>query len=131
VLTSLAPPPKSLAHGQASAKVGPGPVKRVLEKAGYRLQVSVDPNRAAVPNSFAVDISRGGRPVRGADVTATFTMLDMEMGQIAYTLPEQRPGAYARSAPALGMVGHWGLRFAVRPPNGTPFDVLLLDRANG
>jgi hypothetical protein len=29
------------------------------------------------------------------------------------------------------MVGHWGLDFNVRPPGGTPFDVLLVDKANG
>jgi hypothetical protein len=29
------------------------------------------------------------------------------------------------------MVGHWGLSFNVTPRGGTPFDVLLVDRANG
>jgi copper transport protein len=64
-------------------------------------------------------------------VTASFAMLDMEMGQLAYHLAEQSPGVFSRSAPALVMVGHWGLDFNVRPRGGTPFDVLLVDKANG
>jgi copper transport protein len=106
-------------------------VTQVLQKNGYQLQFHVDPNRAAVPNQFAVRIDRGGRPVRGADVTATFTMLDMEMQQQAYKLSEASPGLYEHSAPALVMVGHWGLSFAIAPQGGAPFTVLLVDRANG
>ena len=132
LLSSLAPPAKALARiGGAAARVGPGPVTRVVEWAGYRLALRVEPNRAAVPNSFAVRISRGGTPVRGADVTATFAMLDMEMGQQAYHLSETSPGFYEREAPALVMVGHWGLSFDVRPPGRQPFDVLILDHATG
>ena len=91
----------------------------------------VTPNRAAVPNSFAVRITRGGQPVRGADVTATFAMLDMEMGTQEYRLAETAPGLYQHAAPALVMVGHWGLSFGVAPRGEKPFDVLLVDRANG
>ena len=29
------------------------------------------------------------------------------------------------------MVGHWGITFDVEPPGGEPFDVVLVDRANG
>jgi hypothetical protein len=29
------------------------------------------------------------------------------------------------------MVWHWGLSFNVTPRGGTPFNVLLVDRANG
>ena len=132
VLSSLPPPPKALAEiGGASAHTGPGPVTRVLTQHGYTLAFHVTPNRAAVPNDFAVRIERNGRPVTGADVTETFTMLDMEMQQQAYKLSESSPGLYEHSAPALVMVGHWGLSFAITPPGGTPFTVLLVDRANG
>jgi len=41
------------------------------------------------------------------------------------------PGLYEHSAPALVMVGHWGLSFAIAPQGATPFSVLLVDRANG
>jgi copper transport protein len=132
VLSSLPPPPKALASiGGASAHTGPGPVTQVVTKNGYRLEFHVTPNRAAVPNEFAVRIDQAGRPVHGADVTTSFTMLDMEMQQQSYKLSESSPGLYEHSAPALVMVGHWGLSFAISPPTGAPFTVLLVDRANG
>jgi copper transport protein len=132
VLTSLAPPSKALANiGKVAAKVGPGPAHTIVRRDGYVLDFSVDPNRAAVPNEFSVKITRGGKPVTGADVTATFAMLDMEMGTQAYRLPEVAPGVYRRSAPALVMVGHWGLEFQVAPPGGRPFAVVILDKASG
>jgi copper transport protein len=132
VLSSLAPPSKALASvGGAKAKIGPGPVSEVVTQNGYRLAVRVAPNKAAVPNSFQVAISRGGKPVRNADVTLDFAMLDMEMGQQAYHLTETSPGTYGRAAPALVMVGHWGLSFQVAPPGQRPFTVLLVDKAGG
>jgi copper transport protein len=132
ILSSLAPPPKALAQeGGAVAHVGPGPVTRVVERNGYRLAFRITPNRAAVPTTIGVAISRGGKPVRGADVTATFTMLDMEMGQQAYQLAETRPGVYEHSGPALVMVGHWGVSFDIEPRGSQPFTVLLVDHATG
>ncbi len=132
VLSSLAPPSKALASvGSASAHVGPGAVRSVVQKDGYTLTVGVAPNKAAVPNSFDLRITKGGQPVRGAEVVLTFEMLDMEMGNQAYRLTETAPGVYTHAAPALVMVGHWGLSFSVTPRGGQPFDVLLVDRANG
>jgi copper transport protein len=132
VLSSLPPPSKALASvGSAQAHVGPGAVREVVNQNGYRLAVRVAPNKAAVPNSFQVAITRGGKPVRNADVTLDFTMLDMEMGQQAYHLTETSPGTYGRAAPALVMVGHWGLGFQVTPPGKPPFTVLLVDKAAG
>jgi len=132
VLSSLPPPSKALASlGGAKAHVGPGLVDKVVSENGYRLAIRVSPNRAAVPNSFQVAISRGGRPVRNADVTVDFAMLDMEMGQQAYHLSETAPGTYGHAAPALVMVGHWGLSFRIAPPGQKPFTVLLVDKANG
>jgi copper transport protein len=58
-------------------------------------------------------------------------MLDMEMGTQSYALTETSPGVYSHAAPALVMVGHWGLSFDITPKNGAPFSVLLVDRANG
>lgn len=132
VLSSLPPPSKALAAiGGASAHTGPGPVTKVVDEHGYRLEFHVTPNRAAVPNQFAVRIDRGTTPVRSADVTATVTMLDMEMPAQTYKLSEASPGLYEHSAPALVMVGHWGLSFAIAPQGATPFTALLVDRANG
>jgi copper transport protein len=132
VLTSLPPPPKALAHlGTASAKVGPGPVSKVVNAGPYRLDVRITPNRAALPNRFSVAISRGGAPLRGAAVTMRFTMLDMDEQQQVYTLPEGPAGTYSRTAPALVMVGRWALGFTVTPTSGAPFDALIIDQASG
>jgi copper transport protein len=132
VLTSLAPPAKALANlGTVDGRVGPGPVSRVVRKGNYDVKVDVSPNRAAVPNAFTVKVTRDGQPVTGADVTARFTMLDMDMSPLAYNLREQSPGVFTRSAPALVMVGRWGLGLNIRPKGGTPFDVLLVDHAGG
>jgi copper transport protein len=132
LLTSLAPPPKALASlGTVNAHVSKSG-DATVKKNGYELRFRFAPNRAAVPNTFAVKIKKDGKPVRGADVTAKFTMLDMEMQQQAYNLPEQFPGAYARAnTPALVMVGRWGVGFDIRPPGATPLQVLLLDHAVG
>jgi copper transport protein len=132
VLTSLPPPARALAStGGASARVGPGSVAEVVNKNGYRLEFHVQPNRAAVPNTFSVRVTRDGRPVRGASVITKFTMLDMEMGDQTYQFQEVSPGLYERVTPALVMVGHWGLSFEVTPPGQEPFTVVLVDRASG
>jgi copper transport protein len=132
VLSSLPPPPKELASiGAAAADTGPGRVSELVSSHGYQLQIGVNPNRAAVPNQFALRLTKNGRPVTGATVTATFTMLDMEMQSQIYKLSESSPGLYQHSAPALVMVGHWGISYGVTPPGGTAFSVLIKDRANG
>jgi copper transport protein len=132
VLASLAPPSSALARVQdISARVGPGPVSESVAKGPYRVHVRVTPNRAAVNNAFELALTRNGRPVRGAEVVTKFDMLDMEMGEQSYRLRERRPGVFRHSAPALVMVGHWGLLFEVTPPGGRPFVVTLLDKASG
>jgi copper transport protein len=132
LLSSLAPPPPAFAQQEsAQAHVGPGRVAATLSRNGYTLQLLVSPNRAAAPNSFALRLSRHGQPVRGADVTVQFSMLDMEMPNQEYRLAETSPGLYSRRAPALVMVGNWGLAFTVTPKNGTPFTALVVDHATG
>ncbi|MGZ4430237.1 MAG: FixH family protein, partial [Gaiellales bacterium] len=132
VLSSLPPPARALTEvGRASARVGPGPVSQTVHHGGYTLTLRISPNRAAAPSMFTLHLTRSGRPVTGAGVVAHFAMLDMEMGQQAYTLPETAPGTYQRSAPALVMVGHWGLSFDVEPPGAPPFTVIILDHAEG
>jgi copper transport protein len=131
VLSSLPPPPPSLAAvSNVSDHVGPGAVSSVVAKDGYRFEFHVSPNKAAVPNAFAVKITRGGQPVRGAEVLLRFDMLDMEMPSQQYRLAETSPGLYARSAPALVMVGHWALAFDVTA-HGRPIDLLFVDHATG
>ena len=132
VLSSLAPPPPAFAlQDSAAAQVGPGTVARTVSRAGYQLELLVSPNRAAAPDSFALRITKGGQPVRGADVTLTFAMTTMQMPDQEYQLTETRPGVYSRAAPALVMVGVWGLTFQITPRGATPFTALILDQANG
>ena len=92
-----------------------------MQLSGYRLQVLVTPNKAAAPDSFALRITHGGTPVRGANVTLTFNHTEMQMPQQEYQLSETQPGVYSRSAPALVMVGRWALGFQITPPGGPPF----------
>jgi copper transport protein len=132
VLSSLAPPPPAFAlQDRAQAQVGPGRVTQTVTRNGYRLQVLVSPNRAAAPDSFGLRITKGGQPVRGANVTLTFNQTDMSMPQQEYQLAETQPGVYARSAPALVMVGKWALEYQITPRGSAPFTVLILDQANG
>jgi copper transport protein len=132
ILTSLPPPPKALASiGHTSATVGPGEVTRVVRHGPYRLVFRISPNKAVVPDSFQVTITKNGKPVRGATVTTTFSMLDMEMPQLSYSLAERKPGQFARHANALVMVGRWGLSFEVQPPHAAPFTVVIVDHASG
>jgi copper transport protein len=132
VLSSLAPPPPAFAEqDQAIAQVGPGRVARTVHVNGYTLQVLVSPNKAAAPDSFALRITKDGKPVRGANVTLTFNHTEMQMPQQEYQLKEIRPGVYSRAAPALVMVGKWALGYQITPRGGPPFSALILDQADG
>jgi copper transport protein len=132
ILSSVTPPPPSFAlQNSALARVGPGRLAEMVQRAGYKLQVLVSPNRAAAPDSFALRITKNGRPVRGATVTLTFNHLEMQMPQQEYQLTERQPGIYSRAAPALVMVGKWGLAFQAAPPGAPPFTALIVDQANG
>ena len=132
VLSSLPPPPPAFAlENSAIAKVGPGRVAETVRHAGYVLQVLVSPNKAAAPDSFALRITKAGQPVRGANVTLLFNHLEMQMPTQEYQLTETQPGIYSRAAPALVMVGRWGLTFQVTPRHGLPFTALIVDQADG
>jgi len=132
LLSSLAPPPPAFAEeGSALARVGPGSVAATINQAGYTLQLLVTPNHAAAPNTFALKLSRHGQPVRHANVTVSFAMLDMQMPNQEYQLAETKPGIYTRAAPALVMVGHWGLDYTITPQGGKPFTALIVDHATG
>src|SRR6202021_662300 len=100
VLSSPPPPPPAFAlENSALAHVGPRRVAQTVRRSGYVLQVLVSPNKAAAPDSFALRITKGGQPVRGANVTLTFNHTEMQMPQQEYQLTERQPGVYARNAP--------------------------------
>ena len=132
ILSSLAPPPPAFAlEGSALARVGPGTIAATVHDAGYTLQVLVSPNHAAAPNNFALKLSQHGQPVRHANVTLEFAMLDMQMPTQEYQLAETKPGIYTRATPALVMVGHWGLSYTITPNRGKPFTAFIVDHASG
>jgi len=132
LLSSLAPPPPAFARENgALAHVGPGRVAQTVKQDGYLIKLLVTPNRAAAQNSFALDVSRHGKPVTGATVTVQFNMLDMQMPQLEYGFPEKQPGVYSVNAAPLVMVGHWGLTFNITPPKGRLISGTIVDKANG
>jgi copper transport protein len=132
ILTSIAPPSNALARaGKADGKVGPGVVARTFTRGGVRIQLGIDPNRAAIDNAFSLRLQRGGRPVANARVTAELDMLDMGMQQQAYTLTEISPGVYQRKRPALVMVGHWLLAYTIEIPGRPAIHVQVIDKAGG
>ncbi len=132
ILTSLAPPSDALAKlGRTDAHVGPGAVAHTFTRNGVRIQVGINPNRAAIDNAFALRLQRAGKPVRNAQVTAQLDMLDMSMQQQAYTLAEVAPGVYRRNRPAFVMVGHWLLGYTIEIPGHKPIQLQVVDKAGG
>jgi copper transport protein len=131
-LSSLPPPAAALAQlGATLATVGPGHVASTVHQDGYTLKALVTPNTPAAANSFGLEVTKGGEPVTGADITLTFEMLDMQMGNEEYQLTETHPGTYTHSAPALVMAGRWGLLYSITPKYGHAFTALLVDHAGG
>lgn len=120
--------PLTARPGNASVAVGPGPVTTVLSARPFRLELRLTPNRATLRGTISVRLLKGGRPVNGARVKLTFSMLDMDMGRLSGLLPQTASGTYAHAGPVLGMGGHWGLRFDVAPPGAAPFSITVVDR---
>jgi copper transport protein len=132
ILTSLAPPSDALAKlGRTDAHVGPGAVAQTFVRDGVRIQVGIEPNRAAIANAFALHLQQNGKPVRNAQVTAQLDMLDMSMQQQAYTLAQVSPGVYQRSRPAFVMVGHWLLGYTIEIPGHKAIQLQVVDKAGG
>ena len=118
------------AHARSDERgvhVGPGPISIVLHPHGYRLGLHVTPNRASAAGTISVDLRAQRRPVQGARIKVTLTMLDMDMGNIWSVLPESAPGKYTQAVPPLGMKGHWRLHFDVKPRGASAFAVSVVD----
>jgi YtkA-like len=113
----------------STARVGPGPVARTVAHGAYRVALQLTPNRPAARNRVAVRVTKRGRPVTGAKVTASLTMVEMDMGTSVHRLRERSPGVYAGRMTGLIMAGDWRLGVEVRPPAGAPFAVRVVDRA--
>ena len=132
LLSSLAPPPPALAEegvGDGPRRPRPGrrhPRAGGLYPQGARRSQQGGGSQHVRGQDHARRGARSGRP-GDADVCDA-RHADGERG----IRPDRDgPGLYERPAPALVMVGHWGLTFEVAPPGGQPFSALVVDFANG
>jgi hypothetical protein len=116
-------------RSDVTARIGPGASRATIYKAGYRVTVTIGPNRSSRANAVSVALLTHGRPVHHTHIGLTISMLDMDMGQqVLGRLREAGAGRYERRYGALGMPGHWGMRFNVEPPDGKRFSVVVVDR---
>ena len=98
-----------------------------LDRAGYRVRVRIEPNRATRPSRVVVTLGRSGRRIRRARVTLALTMLGMPMPPQRYALAETTPGLYTCTLAAPGMVGRFGVTLTVRPPDARTVTVHFVD----
>jgi hypothetical protein len=107
-------------------RVGPGPAATLLAQRGYRLRVTLGPNRASLSNRIAVEVTRAGAPVPGCLVRLEATMLAMRMPYRGYDLVAGG-GAYSARVPPWLMPGAWQLTLTVTPPGETPLELGFQD----
>ncbi|HET7743577.1 MAG TPA: DUF2182 domain-containing protein [Gaiellaceae bacterium] len=112
----------------ADTTVGPGPVTHVFQAGRYRVDLGIASNRLASTGAVSARLTRNGRPVDGARVRTTFTMLDMDMGRVSVQLPRTAPGRYEAPGPVLTMVGRWGLRLDITPRGAAPLALNVVDQ---
>jgi predicted metal-binding membrane protein len=109
--------------------IGPGTVTRTLRASGYQLELNLNPNKATRSGTVSLTLLKAKRPINNARISATFTMLEMDMGHVSTRLPQTGPGTYGRpGGPVLGMAGRWALRFEIAPLRAKPFAVSMVDQ---
>jgi YtkA-like len=121
-----AEPPATAAPARTALEVGPGRVTVALG-ADRKLRLEIAPNRATSRNTITLRISRSGKPLHRAHVTASLTMQDMAMGTQTFHLIESRSGVYSYAGGVFVMAGSWFLEFAVSPAAGKRFKVSVVD----
>lgn len=118
-------------HAASAAErgaVGPGKVSVTRTVDPFALRLSIDPNRAGARNSVSLQVRAHGNPVRHAQVSVTFTMPAMAMGEMRFRLTEKRAGVYRYTGPAPTMSGTWRLVFLVKPASGPARTLTVEDR---
>lgn len=113
-------------HATTATTVGPGPVAARLTRDGYRLQLTLTPNKPLVAGTVALRLARHGKPVNDARVRITFTMVGMD--GLTGRLTQTAAGLYSHRGPILGMSGHWSIRLDITPPHTARFSVSLVDQ---
>ena len=134
VLSSLPPPPKALASIGAVERT-----RRARRRDGDRRArtatgstFDVDPNRAAVPNAFSVGISKDGRPRSRAPTSRRRSPCSTwRWGSSPTTFRRRRPASTRGRRRRSSWSATGGSRSTSRPPGGSPFTVVLVDKANG
>lgn len=125
---SHTPAPSQAKRADGTLTVGPGPVLTPLSERRYQIELRLTPNRATLPGTITVKLLKRGRSVNSARIKLTFTMLDMDMGQLSGLLPQTTPGTYTHAGPLLGMGGHWKLLIDITPLKQAPLSVAVIDR---
>jgi predicted metal-binding membrane protein len=127
--------PDALVLDTGAAAAGPGAVTvgltaapAVMRSGGYRVELTIEPNRRGVRNELVLRATKRGRLLRDADLQASFEMLSMSMGIQRYSLVERRPGVYSLAASPFAMPGDWGIGIEVTPHRGAPVSFRLVDR---
>jgi hypothetical protein len=118
------------AESRTATGVGPGPVVTHLHASDSTLALSISPNRFGAWNSVVLTVTRSGHPVRHAAVTVRFTMLDMSMGTLTFSMPEKHPGRYVYNGPATTMPGRWQLAFRIKLRSGQAIATAIQDHVN-
>jgi hypothetical protein len=83
----------------------------------YGIAVDLTPDRARVPNTLSIRLTRNGAGLSGGRVAIAFSMPAMDMRNVLTldATPTGR-GTYAATIPVLGMAGDW--QIAVRATRG-------------
>jgi hypothetical protein len=118
-------------HAASAAErdaVGPGKVSVTRTVDPFALRLSIDPNRAGARNSVSLQVRAHGKSVRRAQVSVTFTMPAMAMGEMRFKLTEKRAGVYRYTGPAPTMSGAWRLVFLVKAASGLARTLTVEDR---
>lgn len=85
--------------------------------APLRHRLTLTPDRASLANRLVLRLAAAGRPLRGAEVTVSFSMPDMHMfDAFRLTLRSRAPGVYTATMPMVGMAGAWRLDVRVHGP---------------
>jgi predicted metal-binding membrane protein len=113
--------------GGSKAFAGSAKAGRPIRAGAFEVRFTLDPNRAFAGTRLSLTLVRAGRPVNGARISATLTMLDMDMPGVTARLAAGGGGRYGASLPPLGMAGRWGMTARVVPPRGAPFTVNAVD----
>ncbi len=114
----------------APCDLSAGPCARAAGSLDVTLEIAPHPIRAMTDLRLAARVREGGRPVDGAEVTVSFAMRGMFMGENRASLAPEGAGSYAGKAVLVRCPsgrGDWSAEVRVTrpgtPPASAAFDV--------